>query len=90
MSDDDVTAADILQHGGGDFTGERAVRIRAQRLCAQHDRRAAQKPRHVLQIHEWRTHNAQGRRVRREMPGQILDETRVIRARTVHFPVSDD
>ena len=88
VADDHVLAAHILEHGGRDFTGEGALRVRAHILAAETEHRAAQHPAGFLQIHERRAYHARRNRVCRAARQKLLDELRILAARPVHLPVS--
>ena len=90
VSDDHVLATDILQHRGGDFTGERAVRVGTYVLATEAERCVPQHAPDLLEVDERRTHDAVGTRVGRVLRHELLDEPRILGARAVHFPVSRD
>src|ERR1700730_8971663 len=90
VTDDRVLATDVLEHRRRNLAGERTLTVRAHVLRAKVDGRITQHPPHFLQVHVRRTHDTIRSRIGRILRPQLLDQPRVIGARSMHFPVSDD
>ena len=90
VADQHVAAADVLQHRGGHLAREGALRLRADRLGAERHAGILQQATGFHQVRERRAKQDFRTLARLQQIEQTTDETRVFRARPVHFPVARD